>query len=125
MIAGGGILAVLVGVFGVYPACLQRRAEARATADGCSGNRPPTNGFYSAMREDERAAAFPGFGASDVVAAEAVFCVGTFAQARLAPDSTDEITRRATCQQWRTFARWYRGLRPDAPDLCPMCANTP
>jgi hypothetical protein len=124
-LATGGVLAALVAVFGVYPACLRRSAESRVRAEGCNGNRPPGDGFYRAVRDDERAAGFPGFGPSDVVAAEAVFCVGTYAQACLAIEGADESAKRATCERWRPFARWYHGLRPDAADVCSVCTSLP
>jgi len=46
------------------------------------------------MRDDDRVAAFPGYGHSDRIIAEAAFCVGTFSQACLAVERAPEPARR-------------------------------
>lgn len=114
--------AVVLGaaVLVAYPLWLRSQAERAARAEGCRRDGPPGAGFLAAMRDDERVAAFPGFGASDRVAAEASFCVGTFAQACLAAERLSDAERRPICERWKPFATWYASTSGNA-GVCPAC----
>jgi len=125
VIAISGVVGIAAVALIAYPACIRVRAEASARAGGCRNEQADSRGrarSSTALRDDDRVAAFPGYGPSDRIVAEAVYCVGTFAQACLAVERAPEPTRRETCERWREFARWYDSFgQHDAATLCPAC----